>query len=334
METNDWRAFNLATDALRDIDRFAKAPASGRPALLDARTKLKAAATRDPQFLRAKYYGAVVADMMGKPIEAIQELTELLAQSPQFIHEAEYNLAVSHYHMFSVEHIREAIVIFEHVASRSTDATLKYMSYAGLVRAFAMMVLHSRSNAEESRGFVQRAVAIGSELLSEVRADTTIDRRTRTEIEWRALNGRGVARMFASDASQPTDTRVSLLNEALSDFRAADSLSPDNWEIVCNLGSSYMRLGSIARTEGHERESNQDFELAQKFLRDVVERIFPRYGFAVYELGRTHRLRGDFASALTYFRQALEIPEDDRNVSANSVSREIERTLNGIDTLS
>lgn len=332
METNDWQAFNLATEALRDIDRFAAAPSTGRPKLVDARRKLQLALTRDPQFLRAKYYGAIVADMLGRPTEAIQELTELLDRRPSFVDEAEYNLAVSHYHVFSREHMETAIATFTRVAENSTDVTLKYMSNAGLVRAYAMMVLHNRvANVDVSRRFAEKAVAGGSELLNQVAADRTIDKRTRTQIEWRALNGRGVAWMFSSDIEQALSARVTALELALRDFVQATALSPENWEIVCNLGSSHMRLGSIMRISRRESESRSHFERAREFLVDVIERIRPDYGFALYELGRTYRLEGRYAEALVCFQKALYVPEDERNISSRSIEHEIEKSVTGTD---
>jgi tetratricopeptide (TPR) repeat protein len=326
METNDWQAFNLATEALREIDRFAAAPAAARPALLDARKKLKAAAARDPQFLRAKYYAAIVADMLGHPSEAIDELTDLLQQAPGFTDEARYNLAVSHYHMYSEDHVKEAIDGFDRVAQTSTDQTLKYMSNAGLVRAYAMMALHTRrKDVGASDLFAERAVTTGSELLDRVRTDKSVDKRARGEIEWRVLNGRGVARMFASDAEQALAKRETLLNDALEDFLAASALSPDNWEIVCNIGSSHMRLGVVSRASERDDDSRRHFDLASQFLTDVIRRIRPRYGFALYELGRVHRLRREYQTALALFEQALAVPEDERNIKAPGIQREIDK---------
>src|SRR5262249_54013755 len=159
---------------------------------------------------------------------------------PTFIDEARYNLAVSHYHMYSEDHMKEAIDEFGRVAQSSADQTLKYMSRAGLVRSYAMMALHTRrKNPDASDTFAQRALATGSELLDRIESDASVDRRARGEIEWRVLNGRGVARMFASDAEQPMAKREALLNEALQDFGKANGLSRDNWEIVCNLGSAH-----------------------------------------------------------------------------------------------
>jgi hypothetical protein len=323
METNDWQAFNLATEALRDIDRFAAAPAASRPRLLEARRKLGVAAARDPQFLRAKYYSAIVADLLGQAKDAIDELTALIAQHPPFLNDAKYNLAVSHYHMYSREHVEAAIAEFTNVEHQSADPTLRYMSRAGLVRAYAMMAHHTKRSAGESQGFADTAVQTGSNLLAQLRADGTVDGRTRGEIEWRALNGRGVARMFASDLDQSASRREELLAAALHDFTEASNLSRDNWEIVCNLGSSYMRLGAIMRTAGREEESRRNFDTASRYLTDVLDRMRPGYGFALYELGRIERLRGQYATAVKYFQQALAIPEDERNVSVATIDREM-----------
>ncbi len=46
-------------------------------------------------------------------------------------------------------------------------------------------------------------------------------------------------------------------------------------------------------------------------------------GFALFDLGRIHRLRGQFTMALDYFARALAVPEPERDVTTIRVRREI-----------
>src|SRR6266852_2654590 len=143
-ETNNWRAFNLATDALRDIDHFISSRTKSRETLLAAKQKLEAAVTKDPAFLWAQYYTAIVDDLLGQSEKAAGMLERLLLAQPAFKNEAEYNLGVSYYHQYHREPMVKAISTFEKVVEQTADdAALQYLARAGLVRALAMMVLHS-----------------------------------------------------------------------------------------------------------------------------------------------------------------------------------------------
>src|SRR5271169_1983794 len=93
-DTKNWEAFHLATEALRDIDRFVSSSPKDPAVLEEARAKLQSAVRQDPEFIRARYYAAVVDDMLGNSTEAVRELEDLLARNPTFKDETEYNLAV------------------------------------------------------------------------------------------------------------------------------------------------------------------------------------------------------------------------------------------------
>src|SRR5450759_204072 len=107
-ETNVWQAFTLATDALRDIDSFVSSSSRDRAVLIAARDKLKSAVDKDPNFVRARYYSAILDDMLGQPARAVSQLEALLVEKPVFKDEAEYNLGVSHYHLYSRDQIDKA----------------------------------------------------------------------------------------------------------------------------------------------------------------------------------------------------------------------------------
>jgi tetratricopeptide (TPR) repeat protein len=327
METNIWQAFSLATDALRDIDSFVSSSSKNRALLIAAQDKLKSAVDKDPNFVRARYYSAILDDMLGQPAKAVSQLEDLLVKEPAFKDEAEYNLGVSHYHLYSRDQIDKAIVVFEGVAQQTKDAGLRYMARAGLIRAFAMMVLHSyrAGNKQDAVKFAEKTTAESEDLLETAGSDASIDRKTRGEVRWRVLNGRGVAMMFSSDYEADSKTRKSFLENAMKDFESADKISANNWEIVCNLGSVHMRLAHVAKLSGQDHTAQAEFGRASQYLQDVIGRIRPNYGFALYELGRVCRLRGDFTTSTTLFEKALQLPEDERNISEKALRAEIEK---------
>jgi tetratricopeptide (TPR) repeat protein len=326
-DTRNWQAFHLATEALRDIDKFAEAAVKDRKLLIDARKKLEDAVRHDHNFLRARYYGAVVDDMLGYSKEAVAELSELIRDNPAFREEAEYNLAVSYYHVYSRPEMEAAVAMFKKVVDETRDAVLKYMASAGLVRSYSMMVLYELRAGRENEGaqFFTAAVEGSKALHLQVASDAAIDSRTKSEITWRVRNGRGVGFMFHSDKETDLKGRKEELRQALEDFEDANSHSPHNWEVVCNLGSAHMRLGYVARLAMAPSEAKGEFELAKKYLRDVLEGMRPDYGFALYELGRVFRLEGDFTEALRWFAAAMEIPEKGRNIGDKGVRGEIEK---------
>jgi tetratricopeptide (TPR) repeat protein len=335
-ETNSWQAFNLTTDALRDIDRFVSSLSKNRTVLVDAKEKLMSAVEKDPRFSRAQYYSAIVDDLLGQPAKAVSQLETLIASGPDFKVEAQYNLGVSYYHLYSRDKIDRAIAEFELVATQASTSALKYMAQAGLIRSFAMMILHNNRAGDQSgseRSFSQ-VMSESKVLLDSIKSDSGLDKKTRNEVRWRVLNGRGVGRMFRSDSEVNRDTKKATLELAKSDFDEADRLSPNNWEIVCNLGSVHMRLGVVANLSNKPEIAAAEFAKANSYLRDVVNRIRPNYGFALWELGRVSRVSGHFGDAMVWLEKALLIPEEERNISFQSVRSEIEKARQGSDLFS
>jgi tetratricopeptide (TPR) repeat protein len=333
-DTKNWGAFHLATEALRDIDRFVNSFPKDVHVLEEAKSKLHNAVQKDPEFNRARYYAAIVDDMLGNPSDAVRELEELLGRNPTFKDEAEYNLGVSQYHRYYRQHILEAVSLFQKVIGESLDVVLKYMARAGLVRSFSMMVLHSSKENDEASAldFFGKAETESGALLRELEGDTSVNDKTKKEITWRVLNGRGVGVMFVSDLQKDPAKRRHQAQEALKDFREADKRSPDNWEIVCNLGSIHMRVGYTYKKQSSEGPAEKEFEKGKGYLRGVVDRIRPNYGFALYEMGRICRLEGQFGEAQLWFDRAMMIPEKDRNVGDASIGKQIEKAKKGDST--
>jgi tetratricopeptide (TPR) repeat protein len=326
-DTKNWEAFHLATDALRDIDRFVEAEVKDRKLLVDARQKLQDAIERDHNFLRARYYGAIVDDMLGHSNEAAAELSKLIHYNPAFREEAEYNLAVCYYHIYSRREMEEAMAGFQRIVDETRDPVLKYMANAGLIRSYSMMVLHELRERRDEVGaqFFAKAIAGSETLLTKVATDATLDSKTKREILWRIRNGRGVGFMFHSDKESDLRKRKDELRKALEDFEDANTRSPHNWEVVCNLGSVHMRLGDVARLAEESIQARREFDLAKEHLSDVLEHMRPDYGFALYELGRVFRLEGNFGEAQRLFAAAMKIPERDRNIGDKGLRSEIDK---------
>lgn len=323
-ETNSWQAFNMTAEALRAVDQYVTSPEKNLVFLNEAKEMLRSAVEIDPQFLRARYFSAVVEDMLGHPKAAATELESLIATHPDFGIEADYGLAVSRFHFYEKNELGKAIDGFKKVRKTSPNDTLVMLSMAGEIRAYGMMVLHAVRGGDgtQAERFFQQASDLANDLFSRT-GNKLLDTRDSDEIRWRALIGRGAGSMYMSDLA-PLDSRNSKLEKAMEDFREAEGLSANNWEILCNLGSAHMRLGIVAKLRSELLRSGQEFEVSRKLLRKVTEAVRPDYGFALWEIGRSYRTEGKFEDAKAYFARAKMVAEIDRNVSDKSVVTEIQ----------
>ena len=92
-----------------------------------------------------------------------------------------------------------------------------------------------------------------------------------------------------------------------------------------------MRLGVVANLTKEPDTAVAEFAKANSYLEDVVNRIRPNYGFALWELGRVSRVAGHFGDAIVWLEKALLIPDDERNVCVDDVRAEIETAQLGSD---
>src|SRR5438445_4218533 len=95
-ESPSRRAFELVTEALREIDGYRASKELSRLGL--AQDKLHRALHVDPAYFRAWYYDALVNDLAGKPKDAAERLEVLLQHNTPFADEVRYNLGVVHYY--------------------------------------------------------------------------------------------------------------------------------------------------------------------------------------------------------------------------------------------
>lgn len=287
--------------------------------LQSAKASLERAQKEDPHYLKAVYYNALVDDLLGKAQDAIPQFERVLNAEPPFSAEVRYYLGLAHYHRYNVENLQKAIEYFSQVINRGKQDALELFAHASLGQAYAMKMIPAKPDSPDM-------AAIASYLeISRREHDIAIsqsealgDRQKADEGRWMAHNALGMALMYYSDYVGERAQKVSDLGEAVAEFRQADRYSPNNWANCCDLGSAYMRLG-------HWNSDSQSFSAARDYLNNVVTRLRPNYGFALYELGRTSRLCGCFEEAIKYFEAALSIPYEFRDVSDRRVNLEIDR---------
>lgn len=330
LDTNNREAFELAVQALGDINLYKQSKEASR---LDvASIKLQLALDIDPNFLRARYYHGIVKDLSGKAVDAIEDFETVLRENPPFLEEVRYNLAVAHYHRYNWTDLEEAIRHFESVIGATSNKPLKLLARAGLAQAYAMrMIPQQPDNADidSIKSYFAKTKKQYDYLLWDINIPIIgfivgrlkiRDEVVLSEVRWSAYNARGMSLMYYSDYIP--NHRENNLNEALRELNEADKYSPKNWANYCDIASAHMRLG-------YWKQSDQHFELALKKLEEVVLLLRPGYGFALYEEGRVYRLMSNKLKALEYFDKALAVPYKYRDVSDRRVNLEKDRAERG-----
>jgi tetratricopeptide (TPR) repeat protein len=332
IETRNRRAFELVTEALRDIDLYKQL--KERKQLQKAESKLEEARSEDPLYLRAHYYSGITKDLMGKATDAIEDFEKVVRENPPFISEVRYNLGVAYYHRYDLESLQKAQEQFELVLRSTEEPVLKTLAQAVLAQAGAMLILHqvnlmlqakrggqeeeARKHEGEAQKHFEDVTSRCEQVLASLRDFRDLDGETADEIRWTAHNARGMALMYHTDGFGSKEEKAARLREALGELEAADKYSPQNWANYCDLGSAHMRLG-------YWLNDQSEFEQALKYLEEVVSDLRPDYGFALYEIGRVRRLKGEFGRAVEYFEKSKQIPYGYRDVSDRRLDREIAR---------
>jgi tetratricopeptide (TPR) repeat protein len=331
-ETENLRArvlLDLGLEAMR-----AYQDSGGNLAVLDeAEGDLNAAVEADPAFLPAIYFRGITRDLKGESDAAIADLERVVNSEPALI-EARFNLGVAFFHKYHVQNLKRAESEFEKVLSvRVLALGLRLQTLASLAQTRAQLMIQSEPqvdvNAVKAR--LHEVLEIGHSIDSELASQTPDP-----QVGWRLENARGLGFMFASDyldqsvANGSKLDRPKMLSLALKHFRKADEISPNNWAVVCNLGSVWMRSAYWERKDIASLGEDA-FQNSFDHLSRVVEVLRPNYGFALYEIGRLHRLVCRFEDALEWFKRAEGVPESKRDVSFKTLQREIDRAEKGID---
>ncbi len=340
LETSNPRALNLLSEAVQEVKAYRQDPAHVKR-LQVASAKIRSALREDPDYLRAVYYDAIVDDLTGKAADALPKYERILTvgqDDSKFFHEVRYNLGVAYYHRYSWSWLDKAIKEFETVLSKTKDPSLELLTRSARAQAYAMHMIPPLPADIDLEALVTRSrlckvdttVVLGPKrrFLDLVRWQRP-DPSARNGARWAANNASGMRRMYLADywaqlppGQQEERSVRELLDRALEDLRKAEAMRPDDWANWCDMGSACMRLGAVERDPA---KANVLFDKAVKQLTRVVEELRPNYGFALYELGRVNRLRGNFPDALAFLNRAVAIAEKDRDVGDRRVNLELER---------
>jgi tetratricopeptide (TPR) repeat protein len=335
LETESRKAFELVASAVEQIESFQEK--RDPLELQSAQGLLAAALAEDPQYVDAVYFNGMVTELNGKAADAIPLFEQVLDARPLFADQVEYNLGVAYYHRYGLPYLDQSIIHFERVIKRSRDFVLRILSRAGLVQTYGMKVLLKKDPASEFSA-AERNFNLCNEQSSLIQQDIKKIKAAPTaminEAKWTICNAKAIARMFFSDyktSVDKLDERIKMLKEALELLNEADGLKPKNWAVRCNFGSTHMRLGDAYKAKKLPAEAAEEFGQAVRDLDEVVKSIRPNYGFALYETGRVHRLNQNFENAKINFKSSLEIDSKFRDVSDQTVERELARAEQGDD---
>jgi len=330
LETKNPRAFEYLRAAQLSLSKFQQL--KNREQLEHANRKLGKAIEVDPNYLRALYYRGLVNDMLGQPRLAAADFELVLKQEPPFLTEVKYNLGVAIFHQYGPPNLELAIEYFKDVIKSTNDKALQLRARAGIAHAYAVMMIpnppeEDAQDCEKVDTFLGSAVAKeqvskyhnlslteSERLKSELDKQKRLPSSIKEEIGWRWRNTCAVQHMFYTDYF--SENRIERLHEAETKLSEADKISPDNWSINSNIGSTCMRLGYWLKVSSAVdcEQIEEYFKKAITRLDYVIDKLYPRYGFALYEKGRVYRLKGDFQKASEFLREAREVPARDRAV--------------------
>lgn len=319
IETSSKRAGELVEHAMADLEAYRRIKQPDK--LNRAIAQLDEARQEDPNYLLAVYGRAIADDLRGKAANAIEQLEQVFAENPPFVDDVEYHLGVAHYHRYNWANLDKAIAHLSAVVERTQDRTLECRARVALVQALSMRMIPRdprMANLNEMQQYFERHTqeAAGAEQLLSTFSES--DSATIQELTSVLHNAKGLGFMYWSDFFGSVDEKIVLLKRALEELRLADEQNQNDWAIYCDIASAWMRLG-------YWRKSHSDIAEAREYLSKVVDHLRPNYGFAVYELGRSHRLCGDFVKAIEYFDRASAIPYEIRDVSDRRLLIERER---------
>ena len=325
-ETKNPRArvlLDLGLEAMREYQ-----DSGGNLAVLDeAEGDLNAAVEADPDFLPALYFRGITRDLKGESDAAIADLERVVKSEPTFI-EARFNLGVACFHKYHAQNLKRAESEFKVVLSdKDLSEGLRLQALASLAQTRAQLMIQREPDRVDSHAVksqLTEVLEIAGGVQQELEGKTTDP-----QVAWRLENAVGLGLMFASDyldwfydKNGTALPRPKMLDLALKGFTEADQINPGNWAVVCNLGSIWMR-GAYWERKKQASLGDNAFQNSFDYLSRVVDVLRPNYGFALYEIGRLHRLTGRFDGAVEWFRKAEAVPESKRDVRLDTLQREI-----------
>ncbi|PYJ23860.1 MAG: hypothetical protein DME99_01625 [Verrucomicrobia bacterium] len=324
IETSSRRAGELVEHAMADLEVYRRMKS---PEQLDrAIAQLDEARKEDPEYLLARYGRAIADDLSGRATNAITELEQVFAAKPPFVDDVEYHLGMAHYHRYDWADLDKAIEHLSAVAARTGDPVLRCRSLVALAQAFGMRMIPRDprdADLEEIKHYFDLHTEHAESAANLLKSLTQADPVTIKELKSALHNARGFALMYWTDFFGTVNQKIALLKEAIVQLQLADESNPNDWAIHCDIGSAWMRLGYLEK-------SNSAMEKARMHLTKVLEDLRANYGFALYELGRSYRLCGRFEEAIACFEEALKIPYESRDVSDRRLLLEKDRAKAGV----
>jgi tetratricopeptide (TPR) repeat protein len=330
-ETLNRQAFDLYTMAKRRVSRYERT--LNAVELDEAIKNLDSAINADSNFFKPANFKGIIYDLKGQSDEAIRQFDSILDQSPASLKdEVEYNKAVAKYHCYGESFIKEAIDILEGLDRRlQPNGRLSLLVKAVLSQSYAMMVFHSRrsNNEKDVVLFSNNAEEKANEALR-LANELSLSESFLKQPRWIANNAKGISLMFLDDnvrdniKKEESKPYMQRLKKSIEYFDKAADYSPNNWALECNKASSRMRMGHLLVILGESEKAKKIFEEAISLLNNVISKLRPNYGFAIYELGRINRFQKNFTLAEKHFQVALAIPEANRNVGDKTLKRELE----------
>src|SRR3989442_152152 len=164
-DTLSRKAFEFATKALSAIDKYQQT--RNVRDLQQAQTSLDDALREDREYLRARYYSAIVTDMIGRASDAVPIFEKILAQSPPFAEEVRYNLGAALYHQYSRRFLDQAANHFSAIIAQTKDTRLKLLASANLAQTYAMSML-PKDPHQPDRPEIERFFKASSKLAKQV----------------------------------------------------------------------------------------------------------------------------------------------------------------------
>ena len=337
LETDNRKAFELLAEALSSIDRYKQT--KDRELLRDADEKLDEALKKDPKYLRALYNSAIVKDLSGESRKAIEKLEALLQitdvpelnqQASDFNEQAKYQLALAYCHNYDRESLDKATGLFQEIIEKTDSHVLKLLARLGLAQVYSMRIIKPEPglselvNAEKYARLYDKEISIVEREFRRLRR--TIDEQTRRGIQWAMSNSRALKLMYSTDYLGVGAEKVETLQEALEFLEKAYEYDRNDWANHVDQGSAHMRLGYWLTKVGKKADGQAHFKRALDCFKKVSSSLRPNYGFMYFEMGRTYRLMGIFKDAQDYLQLAKGIDRETRDISDESIDRELQRT--------
>ena len=304
--------------------------------LSDAESELDLAIAEDPDYLDGIFYTGLVKELVGKAADASPIFERIIneVKDKKIQNEARYNLSISYYHRYNHTHLEKAVQEFNSLLEQTNDIGIKRLIYANLAQVYAMWMIPEEkqkkrllAGEKSDHGFInekfnefKRYKKLATSFLGfKISLNNAIKNKIRAVVK----NAEGMALMYYSDyLSKDEKDKEKDLNRALRILEESDRLHPNDWANISDIGSAYWRLAYLYKSGGRTTEADNFYDKALEQFTKVVTSLRPNYGFALYEIGRIHRTKGDFEKAAEYFDKSLGIEVKYRDVSDNTVNAE------------